>query len=141
MIATATLCMSLQLSLVTGGVDSLINDLVCDFAVPTSHDYTRAVWFETETPSSLRTSAKFDSLFHENTRDGPGFSSVVAHIPGWFFSLVPGWICCTVPLRGVAGAFMLCLRPSSLSHAATALCLSRSSVVGMMEPISSSLTV
>ena len=106
MIATAALCMSLQSSLVTGGVDSLINDLVCDFAVPTSHDFTRAEWFET--PSSLRTSAKFDSLFHENTRDGPDFFFVMAHISGWFFSLVPGWICCTVPLRGVAGAFMLC---------------------------------
>ena len=48
MIATATLCTSLQLSLVTGGVDSLNNYLVCDFAVPTSHDYTLAVWFERE---------------------------------------------------------------------------------------------
>ena len=53
MIATATLCMSLPLALVTGGDDSLDNDLECDFAVPTSHGYTRAVWFEREAPSSL----------------------------------------------------------------------------------------
>ena len=138
MIATATLCMSF---LVTAGVDSLINDLVCDFAVPTSHDYTRAVWFERETPSSLRPSAKFDSLFHEITRDGPGLCSVVAHIPGWFCSLVPGWICCTVSLRCVAGAFMLCCALRLCLMQPRTLSLSCSSVVGMMEPISSSITV
>ena len=113
MIAKATLCMSLQLSLVTGGVDSLINDLVCDFAVPTSHDYTRAVWFERETPSSLRPSAKFDSLYHEITRDCGGAHSWMVLLPcSWVDLLhsVPA-LCCW--------CLHVVLRPSSLSHAAT----------------------
>ena len=121
MIATATLCMS-PLAVVTGGDDSLDNDFVCDIAVPTSHGYTRAVWFEREAPSSLQPPAKFDSLFHENTRDGPGLCSTMAIVPGWSCSLVPVWICCTVSLRCAAGAFILCcalclclMHPRSLS--------------------------
>ena len=108
MIATATSCMSLPLALVTGGDDSLDNDFVCDIAVPTSHGYTRAVWFEREAPSSLQLPAKFDSLFHENTRDGSGLCSTMVIVPGWSCSLVPVWICRTVSLRCAAGAYMLC---------------------------------